>query len=221
MTTIAMILTSHGTLGSTGRSTGWYLPEAAHPWAQFCQAGFDVVFVSPTGGRPPIDGVDASDPVQRQFLEYFGAEGPETRTAETLDPATIDAVFYVGGHGAMWDLPSDGAIADLTSTVARHDGVVAAVCHGPAGLVPVRGPEGRPLVAGRRFAGFTNDEEAAVGLTDVVPFLLADRLGELGGIHVPGPTFGAQVVVDGRLVTGQNPASATGVAEEVVALLSR
>jgi putative intracellular protease/amidase len=219
MTQILMVLTSHDQLGDTGRSTGWYVSEAAHAWKPFVDAGFDVDFVSPKGGVPAFDGYDESDPLQAEFMATYPPNGPNTLAPDAVDPASYAAVYYVGGHGAMWDLPNDPAIAKASAAVYEQGGVVSAVCHGPAGLVNIKLSDGSPLVAGKKVSAFTNDEESAVGLTTTVPFLLADALAEQGAAHVPGPNFAANVVVDGRLVTGQNPASAVGVAEAVVALL--
>jgi putative intracellular protease/amidase len=212
-----LFLTSHSQLGDTGRTTGWYVPEAAHPWKEFIEAGWHVGFVSSAGGRPPMDGLDADDPVQAAFMTVFGPNGPDTAVAAEVDASEVDVVVYVGGHGAMWDFPHDGAIEAISRTVWEHGGIVSAVCHGPAGLVNLRLSDGSRLVSGRRVAAFTDEEEEAVGLTDVVPFLLASTLTKNGAIHVPAPNWADHVVVDGQLITGQNPASATSVARAIVA----
>ncbi|MFO7252064.1 MAG: type 1 glutamine amidotransferase domain-containing protein [Actinomycetes bacterium] len=216
-----IVLTSHGELGDTGRSTGFYLPEVAHPWKVFVEAGLTVDLVSVQGGEPPMDGHDPSDPVQQRFLAdpEMSAKLKNTPKPGEVDPSRYGIVLYAGGHGVMWDFPGNAELAALGRQVYEQGGVVAAVCHGPAGLVDLTLSDGSHLVAGKRVAAFTNDEEAAVGLTEVVPFLLADRLTERGATHVPAPNFAANVVVDGRLVTGQNPASATGVAEAAVKAL--
>lgn len=216
-----IVLTSHGELGDTGRSTGYYLPEAAHPWKVFTDAGMLVDLVSVRGGEPPADGVDLSDPVQRAFRDdpEMAAKLADTPKPGEIDPAAYDVVFYAGGHGVMWDFPGNTELAGIGRQVYEKGGVVAAVCHGPAGLVDLTLSDGSYLVAGKRVAAFTNAEESAVGLTEAVPFLLADTLVERGAHHVPAPNFEANVVTDGRLVTGQNPASATGVAEAVVVAL--
>lgn len=216
-----VVLTSHDELGDTGRTTGYYLPEVAHPWRVFTDAGLTVDLVSVGGGEPPVDGVDRDDPVQRDFLAdaAMTAALATTPTPAEIDPSRYDVVLYAGGHGVMWDFPGNSSLATIGRRVYEAGGVVAAVCHGPAGLVDLTLGDGSYLVAGRRVAAFTNAEEAAVGLTEVVPFLLADRLVERGAEHVPAPEFQAHVVVDGRLVTGQNPASATGVAEAIVTIL--
>jgi putative intracellular protease/amidase len=217
MTRVLIALTSHGALGDNGRPTGFYASEAAHPWEVFRGAGIDVDLVSVAGGQPPVDGRDDTDPAQAAF--FAAVDLSNTPTAAQLDPAAYDAVFFAGGHGAMWDFPGATDLTGLAVTVYGRGGVVAAVCHGPAALVEMRLSDGTPLVSGRRLAAFTNAEETANGTADVVPFLLADALVAQGAEHVPGPDWAEQVVVDGRLVTGQNPASARGAAEQVVKLL--
>jgi putative intracellular protease/amidase len=216
-----IVLTSHGELGDTGRSTGFYLPEVAHPWRVFTDAGMQVDLVSVGGGRPPMDGVDRTDAVQQAFLDdpEMAAKLGATATPGEIDPTGYDVVLYAGGHGVMWDFPGNTGLAALGRQVYENGGVVAAVCHGPAGLVDLTLSDGSHLVDGKQVAAFTNAEEAAVGLTGVVPFLLADRLVERGAKHVPAPDFQPQTVTDGRLVTGQNPASAIGVAEAVITVL--
>src|SRR5262245_44432165 len=218
---VLFVLTSHDRLGDTGRRTGFYVPEAAHPWRVFTEAGYHVDLVSVQGGRPPMDGFDAKDPVQQAFLSdpAISDQLAATRRPDQVDAAGYRAIFYVGGHGAMWDLPPDRALAALARDIYQAGGAVAAVCHGPAGLVDVTLDSGQYLVDGRDVAAFSNDEERAVGLTDVVPFLLADRLVERGARYTSAENFQPHVVADGRLVTGQNPASATGVAEAVVRVL--
>jgi putative intracellular protease/amidase len=218
MTRVLIALTSHSTLGDTGRATGFYASEAAEPWAVFTAAGLGVDLVSVAGGRPPVDGLDPADDTQREF--FAAVDLDHTAKPADLDPADYAAVFFAGGHGTMWDFPDSADLADLAAAVYERGGVLGAVCHGPAALVNLRLSDGGYVVAGRRVAAFTNEEEAGVGLTGVVPFLLADALAGRGAVHVPAPTFTAHVVVDGRLVTGQNPASARGCAEQVVALLA-
>lgn len=219
---VLLALTSHGSLGDTGKPTGYYVPEAAHPWEVFRKAGYEVSFVSVKGGQPPATGYNAEDEVQREFLEDPEVKKAlaDTPTADSLNPADYAAVYFVGGHGTMWDFPQDAALAAAARRIYEAGGVVAAVCHGPAGLLPITLSDGRPLVEGRDLTSFTNEEEADQGLTDVVPFLLSDALEKLGARHHGKPAYQANVVVDGRLITGQNPASSTGVAEAVVAALS-
>ncbi|BCJ47273.1 hypothetical protein GCM10010168_71380 [Actinoplanes ianthinogenes] len=213
--TILLALTSHNELGSTGRPTGFYVSEAAHPWKVFVDAGYAVDVVSTAGGEPPRDGEDRSDPVQAEFLDQLGS----TPRADEVDAAQYDAILFAGGHGTMWDFPESAALAALARDIYERGGVVGAVCHGPAALVNLVLSDGTHLVDGRSVAAFTNAEEAAVGLTDVVPFALQTRLTELGARHSAAPDFQPWVVRDGRLVTGQNPASAHGVAVAMVAAL--
>jgi putative intracellular protease/amidase len=222
MTRALIVLSSHDRLGDTGRTTGFYLPEAAHPHRVFTEAGWAVDFVSPKGGRPPMDGVDLSDPVQQAFLDdpQVTAALAATATPDQVDPGEYDVIFYAGGHGTMWDFPDDSRLAQVAAQLYEAGGVVAAVCHGPAGLVNVRLSDGSYLVDGRQVSAFTDDEERAVGLDRVVPFLLQTRLTERGAHHTGVANFQPHVVADDRLVTGQNPASATGVAERVVALVA-
>ncbi|WP_242888794.1 type 1 glutamine amidotransferase domain-containing protein [Actinomadura litoris] len=218
---ILIALTSHADLGSTGRKTGFYVDEAAVPWEVFTAAGHRVDLVSVAGGVPPRDGEDRSDPLQRRFLadEHIAAQLADTTTPDRIDADGYDAILFAGGHGTMWDFPDNPGLARLARTLFERGGVVAAVCHGPAALVGLTLSDGTYLVAGKKVAAFTNAEETAVGLAEVVPFLLADRLVAQGAAHVPAENFTSQVVVDGRLVTGQNPASARGVAEAVLAVL--
>lgn len=218
---ILIALTSHRELGDTGRETGFFVGEAAHPWKVFTDAGYTVDLASIAGGVPPQDGVDADDPIQQEFLadERVATQLAATPSLADVDPADYDAVFLAGGHGTMWDFPDDAPLAALARTVYENGGVVSAVCHGPSGLVNLTLSDGTHLVEGKRVSAFTNEEEAAVGLTDTVPFLLQSRLEERGAKHSGAPNFEAYVVRDGRLVTGQNPASATGVAEAVLEAL--
>ena len=214
-------VTSHAELGTTGKPTGAYLAEISHPHAVLRAAGWDVDFVSVRGGAVPLDGVSRKDPVDAALLDDAAtlARLHASAAPRDVDASRYDAIFYAGGHGTMWDLPKADDLAAIASAIYQRGGVVAAVCHGPAGLLPIRLADGTPLVRGKEVAAFTNDEEAAVGLTDVVPFLLADALVERGAIHRPAPNWSRHVVVCERLVTGQNPASAGGVAEAIVSLL--
>jgi putative intracellular protease/amidase len=181
-----------------------------------------VDLVSVAGGRPPLDGVDLDDSAQQAFVAdpEMAAKLDHTLDASQVSPAGYSAIFYAGGHGTMWDFPSDPELARLAQGIYEAGGVVAAVCHGPAALVDLRLSNGRRLIDGKQLSAFTNDEEEAVGLSDVVPFLLQTRLEDGGAKHTGAPNFQPWIVVDERLVTGQNPASASGVARAVVALLT-
>jgi putative intracellular protease/amidase len=216
-------MTSHSELGNTGRSTGAYIPEVADAWKVFSDAGYEVDLMSVRGGTPPLDAVDRSDPVQLAFLDdpVMSARLSDTLVAVDVDLDRYAAVFFAGGHGAAWDLPSDRPTIELTRRAYESGRVVGAVCHGPCALVNVVLSDGTYLVAGRKVAAFTDDEEKAIGMTYVVPFLQARALEEHGAWHVPGPSFLPHAVVDGRLVTGQNPASATVTAQAVVNVLAQ
>jgi len=221
MPKVLMVLTSHDKLGDTGRRTGFHVGEAAHPYAVFAREGIEVDFVSPQGGAPPQDGVDRDDPAQAAFLDdpAVASALATTLAPADVDPADYDAVLYVGGHGTMWDFPDNEKLADITRQVWEAGGAVTAVCHGPAGLVNVTLSDGSYLVAGKTVAAFTDAEELAVGLHEEVPFLLASTLVQRGAHHTTAANFQANVEVDGRLVTGQNPASAAPLAEALVGVI--
>lgn len=218
---ILFVVTSHGEMGSTGRRTGFWLSEVTHPWSVLCEK-FDIDVVSPKGGRPPVDGFDLTDPINKQLWD--SAEWQE-RISNTLTPDRVDAsqyraVFFAGGHGAMWDLPRNEAIADITRQIYENDGYVAAVCHGPAGLLNVYLSNGNTLIKGKKMDGFTNAEERANGTTDVVPFLLQTALESRQCRFDDAAPWSDHVVVDGRLITGQNPQSALSMAQALLKALS-
>ncbi|MFS8070248.1 MAG: type 1 glutamine amidotransferase domain-containing protein, partial [Byssovorax sp.] len=220
---ILLLVTSHDHLGSTGEKTGFWLDELAAPYRAFVEAGASVSIASPKGGRPPVDPKSESNPPAAATW-FLGNEEAQAKLASTQRIPDItepyDVYFVVGGHGAMWDLAEDPAAARLLGQAFDQGKVVAAVCHGPGALVNVRLASGDPLVKGRRVGGFSNEEEQAVKLTDVVPFSLETRLRELGGRYERGPVWKSFAVRDGRLVTGQNPASAEAVAREALEALA-
>lgn len=209
-----MILTSHGYLGQTGRQTGVYLPELAHPYEVFSKAGWDITVASPLGGDAPIDPKSIS-PELANYVQYAKNTLPLTK----IPVEDYDAYFVVGGHGTMWDLPDNEDLQRLLTAAYANGKVVSAVCHGPSALVRLKNPDGSYLIHGKHVAGFTNEEEQAAGLTEVVPFLLEDALKNAGAIYEKSQNWREKVVVDGHLVTGQNPASAKGAAEAVVRIL--
>ena len=223
MKKILFALTSHNRKGDTGQATGFYLSEAAHPWAVLQAEGFDIDFISPQGGKPPMDGIDSIDPVSRAFLDTpeVMQKIENTPAPAQIRPADYSAILFVGGHGTMWDFPDNESLAHVAASIYEDGGVVGAVCHGPAALVNLKLSDGQYLVNGKRVAAFTDEEERAVNLEAVVPFLLASTLQQRGAMHVAAPNWQANVVVDGRLVTGQNPASAEGVGREIALLLNR
>lgn len=221
---VLIALTSHDQLGNTGRKTGFYLPEVTHPYFQFVAQGIEVDIVSVQGGAAPMDAnsADLSDLDNARFMNdpALVAKLEHTLRPADIDPADYAAILFAGGHGTMWDFPSATDLLEKAAQIYEQNGVVGAVCHGPAALVNLRVAEGDYLVNGKRVAAFTDAEEEAVGLTEVVPFLLETTLRERGAILVPAPNFAEQIVVDGRLVTGQNPASAAGVGREIARLVA-
>ncbi|GGZ04700.1 type 1 glutamine amidotransferase domain-containing protein [Streptomyces poonensis] len=222
MTRVLFVLTSHGELGDSGRPTGFHLGETAEPWRILRDAGHEVDLVSVRGGRPPMTGYDAGRPDHDDFLK--DPEGSRlldrARTPEEADPDDYGAVYFVGGHGAMWDFRGHPALDRLTRRIHASGGVVAAICHGPAALVDVRLPDGRHLVAGRDLTSFADAHDEARGLDGLLPFPLQRTLEERGAVYSSAPDRTPHVVVSGRLVTGQNPASARRLGERLVALLA-
>jgi putative intracellular protease/amidase len=218
---VLFVLTSHDRKGDTGQPTGFYLGEVTHPLQVIHAAGLVVEFASIQGGEPPVDGLDLDDPANARYWNdpAFRKAIRTTARLRDVDASRYSAIFFAGGHGAMWDFPDDPGVLRVTCEVYEAGGVVAAVCHGPAALVNVTLGDGAYLVAGKRVSAFTDSEEHAVQLEDIVPFLLASTLSARGALHQPAPDWTAQVVVDGRLVTGQNPQSATGVGEALRDLL--
>lgn len=218
---ILFVLTSHKNLGDTGKSTGFYLSEAAHPWKVLTEAGYEIDFVSPQGGKAPVDGFDLDDEVNKEFWENetYREKVENTMRPEDVNPNEYVAIHYVGGHGTMWDFPNNESLAAIASKIYENGGAVSAVCHGPAGLVNIKLSDGSYLVDGKQVSAFTNEEERESELQDVVPFLLEDKLKERGANHQKAGNWEEQVSVDGRLVTGQNPSSATKVGEQLKAVL--
>ena len=222
---ILMVLTSHEDLGDTGEKTGFWLEEFAAPYYVLRDAGAEITLASPKGGQPPLDPKSDADDSQtdatRRFKKDADAQkalGATQKLSEIVD-AGYDAIFYPGGHGPLWDLANDADSKRLIEAFVADDRPVGAVCHAPAVFRHTQGTDGKPLVSGRRVTGFTNTEEAAVGLTDVVPFLVEDMLESNGGIYEKGADWGSHVVVDGQLITGQNPASSEEAAHELLKLL--
>ena len=222
---ILMILTSHSELGDTGHKTGFWLEEFAAPYYVLKDAGHDITLASPKGGQPPLDpksdAPDAQTDATRRFKADPTAQDQLARTERLaeIDPTMFDGVFYPGGHGPMWDLAEDADSKALIKETLAAGKPVALVCHAPAALKNVTTPEGAPLVRGKRVTGFTNGEEAAVGLTDVVPFLLEEMLKAKGADYSKAGDFQSYVVADGLLITGQNPASSGPAAEALLKAL--
>ena len=222
---ILMVLTSHDKMGDTGKKTGFWLEEFAAPYYVFKDSGADITIASPKGGQPPIDPSSDDDGAQTDDTRRFKADADaQQQLASTLKLADVtesgfDAIFYPGGHGPLWDLAEDADSKRLIEAFAAADRPVGAVCHAPAVFRHTLGADGKPLVSGRRVTGFTNTEEDAVGLTNIVPFLVEDMLKANGGTYEKGADWASFVLRDGKLVTGQNPASSAAAAQEILALL--
>lgn len=224
---VLMIVTSHSAMGDTGKATGIWADELIAPYYIFMDAGIEVEIASPKGGRVPFDPASIKPEGQRQaHIERFLADPAAHRkvagtlVAAAVDASGFDAIFFPGGHGAMWDLPNDAGVTNAVETAFAAGKVIAAVCHGPAGLVTARRPDGKSILFGKQVNGFTDEEEAAAGLTGVVPFLLETRMRELGGKFEKAPNWQVFAVRDGQLITGQNPNSSALVAQHVLAVLN-
>lgn len=221
---ILMVVTSHGQLGDTGKPTGLWLEELATPYYVFKDAGSEITLASPAGGQPPVDPKSEAPDGQTDATRRFLADGEamqafaHTQKLSDIDAEAYDAVFYPGGHGPLWDLADNEDSRILIDAIYAAGKPVAAVCHGVAALRDARGPYGLPLVRGKAVTGFSDSEERAAGLADVVPFLVEDMLKEAGGNYSSTADWQPHVVISHNLITGQNPASSAGAAK---ALLER
>lgn len=222
---ILIVLTSHDQLGNTGRKTGFWLEELAAPYYVFKEAGARLTLASPKGGQPPLDPKSNDPAFQTDATKRFEADAEakaalaNTRPLDSISPEDFDAVFYPGGHGPLWDLAEDWSSVALIENTLNSGKPVALVCHAPGVLRHAKNPDGSPLVQGKKVTGFTNSEEAAVGLTDVVPFLVEDELVSKGGQYSKVADWQPYAIRDGLLITGQNPASSAAAAQALVACL--
>ncbi len=222
---ILMVLTSHSELGNTGKKTGFWIEEFAAPYYVFLDSGASITVASPKGGQPPIDPSSDTDENQTPAVIRFKADKSlqkilsETHLLSTISSDDYDALFYPGGHGPLWDLTNDDNSINLIEDFWSSKKPVVAVCHAPAVLLNVKDDEGNLLVKGKNVTGFTNSEEAAVELTEVVPFLLENELKNKGGIYSKKDDWASYVVKDGMLITGQNPASSEAAAKELLKIL--
>ena len=220
-----MVLTSHSELGNTGHKTGFWVEEFAAPYYTFKDAGVDITVASPKGGQPPIDPKSEEASSQTDATRRFDKDKDlqqllaHTKKLSEVSAEDYDAIFYPGGHGPLWDLTNDTNSIKLIENFWKADKPVAAVCHAPSALLNVKDENGEPLVKGKNVTGFTDTEEEAVQLTNVVPFLLEDELKEKGGIYSKKDDWASYVVKDGLLITGQNPASSEEAAKQLLALL--
>ncbi|MGS4991035.1 type 1 glutamine amidotransferase domain-containing protein [Roseibium sp. RP-7] len=222
---ILMVLTSHDELGDTGKKTGFWLEEFAAPYYVFKDAGAQITLASPKGGQPPLDPSSDTEDAQTDATERFKSDDAaqkdlaNTTKLSNISADDFDAIFYPGGHGPLWDLAEDSDSRTLIETFSANDRPIGAVCHAPAVFRHTQGADGKSLVSGKTVTGFTNTEEEGVGLTDVVPFLVEDMLKSNGGNYKKGDDWASFVVTDGKLVTGQNPASSAEAARKLLALL--
>lgn len=224
---ILFILTSHGIKGDTGEATGFHWEEVATPYWQFRDAGFDVDFASVKGGEPPAAPQSPRTPSWPESVIRFQNDAEtmaslrESRAVANVDPSGYEAVYLPGGHGTMWDTGQSARVGEVVAQAFEQGSVVGAVCHGPAGLVSATLSNGDPLVRGRRVNSFTDSEEVAVGLKDVVPYMLESKLRQLGANFEANPeNFEAYAIRDGSLVTGQNPKSSEAVGVLMLEALS-
>ncbi|MFS4481726.1 type 1 glutamine amidotransferase domain-containing protein [Hyunsoonleella sp. 2307UL5-6] len=219
---ILFVLTSHDKLGDTGKKTGFWVEEFANPYYTLIDKGADITIATPKGGAAPIDpSSDTPDAATEATKRFDKDEEAKSRIANTqvlsaMNPDDFDAVFYPGGHGPLWDLATDAISITLIETFNAQDKPIGFVCHAPAALKNVKNTDGTPLVKGKKVTGFTNSEEAAVGLTDVVPFLVEDMLKNNEGLYSKKEDWAAYAIKDGNLITGQNPASSELVAEKLL-----
>ena len=224
---ILMVLTSHDQMGDTGHKTGFWLEEFTAPYYVFRDAGANITIASPKGGKPPVDPNSEADEAltdtTRRFQEDARAKESlaSTKKLSDVDMNGFDAVFYPGGHGPMWDLVNDEKSVALIKAAYEQGKVIGAVCHAPAVFKNVEIKPGQNLVGGREVTGFSNSEEEAVGLASIVPFLLEDMLKDNTATYSKGDDWAPHIVVDGKLITGQNPASSEGAAKAVVQMLEQ
>ena len=223
---ILIILTSHSALGNTGRKTGFWKEEFAAPYYTLKDAGAEMVLASPNGGQPPIDPKSEEPGNQTEATKRFDKDKglqqllAHTKKLDDVNAAGFDAVFYPGGHGPLWDLTSDKQSINLIESFWKSEKPVAVVCHAPSVLLHAKDEKGNALVKGKKITGFSNTEEEAAKLTDVVPFLLEDELKKLGAIYSKKEDWTSYVIKDGLLISGQNPASSNDVAKQLISLLT-
>lgn len=218
---VLFVLTSHEELGNTGKKTGYWLSEVTHPWIILKNAGYTVDFVSPKGGKCPYEGTDANDQANREFAQDILGQKKLNLSMkpEEVKPEDYQAIFFVGGHGAMWDFPDNKKLAEITARIYENGGAVAAVSHGVAGLLNVKLANGKFLIAGKKINAFTNSEEKTVALDKVMPFSLETKISQRGAKFECSDNFQPHVVVNDRVITGQNPMSSKAVGNALVNIL--
>lgn len=215
---VLFVVTSHDKVGDTGEKTGYYMAEVSHPWMVMHNAGYEIDFVSPKGGKAPIDAFDLEDVTNKTFWEN---DVYRTKVENTQPPSAIKskdyvAMYYAGGHGTMWDFADNTELDNIARTIYENGGIIGGVCHGPSGIVNIKLSNGKYLVDGKKISAFTNEEEISLKMEKVVPFMLETTLIEHGAIFEKAGIWEAHVVADQRVVTGQNPQSATDVGEAIL-----
>ncbi|QOD61370.1 type 1 glutamine amidotransferase domain-containing protein [Polaribacter haliotis] len=224
---ILFVLTSHDTLGDTGKKTGFWIEEFAAPYYTLLDKGVEITLATPKGGKAPVDPSSDTEDTATEDTKRFISDTKaqelinNTNKIADMNPADFDAVFYPGGHGPLWDLANDEHSITLIETFNKLEKPISFVCHAPAALKSVKGKDGEPIVKGKKVTGFTNSEEKGVDLVDVVPFLVEDMLKANGGNYSKGDDWAEHVVTDGLLITGQNPASSKLVAETLLNVLNK
>jgi len=222
---VLVVLTSHIEMGDTGKKTGFWLGELTHPYYVLADAGVAIDVVSIDGGMAPIDpsSVDLNDKVNQRFFKdaELMSQVINSRKLSDVNSADYQAIIFTGGHGTMWDFPNSDSVNKVSAAIYENNGIVAAVCHGPAALMNIKLSNGTYLIDNKKFAGFTNEEEAMIKLTKVVPFSLEDELISRGGKHVYAKAWTENAIADQRLITGQNPQSAHKVGQLILAELKK
>ncbi len=222
---VLMVVTNHEKLGTTGKKTGYFFSELTHPYFKFKEANIEVDFASPLGGIAPMDpkSLKLDDPYNKRFYKNKNLMNKlqNTLSLKEVNPKDYEAIIFTGGHGTMWDFPASKDLKKVTEHIYNEGGVVAAVCHGPAALVNLKRKDGAFLISGVNVTAFSNTEEDLVELTDQMPFLLESELKRKGALFSKAEPWKEKVVVDKRIVTGQNPASASKLGEEVIKLIQK
>ena len=219
-----IVVTSNSKLGDTDQKTGWFLSEVSHVYWPLHNAGFEITFASPQGGEAPLEesSLKLDDAENKSFVHKFNiSESLTTMALKDIKASDYKVIYFAGGHGTMWDFPDNPDIQKITRTIYENEGIVAAVCHGPAALTSIKLSDERYLVEGKRINSFTNEEEKEAEKEEIVPFLLESRLRERGALFESGGKWENKVVVDGRIITGQNPQSASALGEAIVKTYNR
>lgn len=219
-----IVVTSNSNLGNTNQNTGWFLSEVSHVYWPLHKAGFEITFASPLGGEAPMEesSLKIDDAENKLFVDKFNVTNSlKTTPLKNVNPQDFAVIYFAGGHGTMWDFPDNIDVNKVTAAIYENGGIVAAVCHGPSALTDVKLSDGSYLIEGKKINSFTNEEEKEVEKDDIVPFLLETRLKERGAVFEKGEKWENKVVVDGRIITGQNPQSAASLGEAIVRIANQ